>query len=87
LNISGFNLRSDDGFEFFSILPNASNTILRYDIIDNSVSGNIRNTILHLNGNWTHVIKSRSTVKCNLIQNNGEFRIIHYNGTFLNTVA
>ena len=38
LTLSGFSLRSDDGFEFLSIEPDYPYTIFRHQVIDNRLN-------------------------------------------------
>ena len=87
LSLSGYNLISDDGFEFFSIEPDFPSTIFRYQVIDNRLSQNIRSAVLRLDGNWTHAIKSRAGVRCNMINNSGVYKLLHFNGTDLRIAA
>ena len=87
LTLSGYSLVSDDGFEFFSIKPDLSDTVFRYQVIDRRLNQNIRSVDLKLTGNWAHVLKSRAGVRCNLIMNSGVYNLLNFDGTGLKIAA
>ena len=87
LTLSGLSLVSDDGFEFISIKPDLSDTVFRYQVIDRRLNQNIRSVDLKLTGNWTHVLKSRAGVRCNMINNSGVYNLLNFDGTVLKIAA
>ena len=74
-------MRSEDGFEFFWIRPIPNFSVLQHEILDSDTSSGVRRQAFDISGNWSHLIRSRGGVRCNIIQSSGAYKMMHFNGT------